>query len=324
LTLALIAFMEAISVSKAIHNRHRGEYEIDANQEMVALGMSNIVGSLFACYPTTGGFSRSAVNDQAGAKTNLAAIISAGLIALTLLFLTPLFFYLPKAILASIIMVAVFGLIDWKMPRYLWKMQRQDFFMFLVTFLTTLSLGIKEGIGMGVLLSLGFLIFRTTRPHLAVLGKLLASGEYRNKTRFQEIELREDILIVRYDAQLYFANIANFLDRVKQEVEKKGPELRLVILHSESINFIDTTALDQLKRLILELNEQGVSFYFSYVIGPVRDFLTRTGFVQEMGKECFFTHIQEAVDYYDQKPETVQNIRFHVATQSNVFEERQI
>jgi SulP family sulfate permease len=119
LTLALIAFMESISVAKAIQAKHKGEYELDNNQEMIGLGMGNIVGSMFGCYPTTGGFSRSAVNDQAGAKTNLAAIFAAVVIGLTLLFLTPLFYHLPKAILGAIIMVAVFGLIDWQYPIFL-------------------------------------------------------------------------------------------------------------------------------------------------------------------------------------------------------------
>jgi len=233
LTLALIAFMESISIAKAIQATHKGEYELDNNQEMIGLGMGNLVGSFFGCYPTTGGFSRSAVSDQAGAKTNLAAIIAAGLIALTLLFLTPLFYYLPKAILGSIIMVAVFGLIDFKYPVFLWKTKKQDFWMLLVSFVVTLTFGVKEGITAGVSISLIMLIYRTTQPHIAVLGRLKGTNDFRNVGRFEEIDVRDDVLVLRHDAQLYFANVTHFIDAVKKEVELKGAPLKVFVLTVE-------------------------------------------------------------------------------------------
>ena len=210
-TLALIAFMEAISVAKALQAKHKNEYKLDANQELIGLGMSNVVGSFFSCYPTTGGFSRSAVNEQSGAKTNLAALISASLVALTLLFLTPLFYYLPKSILAAIIMVAVFGLIDIKFPVTLWKTKKEDLLMLLIAFGVTLGFGIKEGIGVSVAISLLAMIYRSTKPHYAVLGKMPDSKEYRNIERFKDVVIRKDILIIRYDADLYFANTSHFM-----------------------------------------------------------------------------------------------------------------
>src|SRR5680860_760655 len=145
--------MEAISVAKAVEERH-SDYVIDSNQELIALGTSNIIGSLFQSYPVTGGFSRTAVNDQAGAKTGIAPMVSALVVGLTLLFLTPLFYYLPNAVLAAIIMVAVFGLIDFKYPVELFKNRRDEFFLLTTTFLITLTVGIKEGILLGVLISL--------------------------------------------------------------------------------------------------------------------------------------------------------------------------
>ncbi len=158
LTIALISFMESIAVAKAIQTKHR-DYKVDPNQEIISLGLSNIVGSFFQSYPTTGGFSRTAVNDQAGAKTGLASIISAVLIIITLLFLTPYFYNLPKAILASVIMVAVFGLIDYKEAIHLWKSNKTDFWMLIVTFLATLILGVEMGIGIGCyfIISHGFI-----------------------------------------------------------------------------------------------------------------------------------------------------------------------
>lgn len=324
LTLALIAFMESISVAKAIQTKHKGEYELDNNQEMIGLGMGNVVGSLFGCYPTTGGFSRSAVNDQAGANTNLAAIFSAVLIGLTLLFLTPLFYYLPNAVLAAIIMVAVFGLIDSKYAIQLWKTNRQDFYLLATAFVVTLAFGIKEGIGAGVLLSLIMLVYRTTRPHIAVLGQLPNTTDYRNTSRFEEILVREDVLVLRHDAQLYFANTANFVETVKQQVERKGEALKLIVLHCGSISYIDSTALQDLKELISDLNKKGINVAFSGLIGPVRDFLFRTGFVNELGENQLFLDVQSAIDCFDDCEGSVSKINFAQANQTNVFKERAI
>ena len=160
LAIALVSFMESIAVAKAIQSKNKN-YQVVPNQELKALGMSNIVGSFFQSFPVTGGFSRTAVNDQAGAKTGLASIISAVLVTLTLLVLTPLFYYLPNAILAAVIMVAVAGLFDYKEVIHLWKVDRGDALMLLVTFVGTLALGIEQGILLGVVLSLAMVIYRT-------------------------------------------------------------------------------------------------------------------------------------------------------------------
>lgn len=323
-TLALIAFMESISIAKVIQSNHKEEYELNNNQEMLALGMSNLVGSLFGAYPTTGGFSRSAVNDQSGAKTNLASIISAGLILLTLLYLTPLFYYLPKAVLGAIILVAVFGLIDWRYPTFLWKSKKEDFFMLLVAFIFTLSFGIKEGITAGVIVSLLMLIYRTTKPHIAILGKLPDTSDYRNINRFEDIETRPDVLILRHDAQLYFANTANFIDTVKKEVEKKGNNLRLVIFHCGSISNVDSTALQALTELIQSLNKQNISVYFSGVIGPVRDFFHKTAFISEVGNDHFFVDVGSAINYLDHHSKSKNKQKLNIALQTNIFKERDL
>ena len=324
LTLALIAFMESISIAKAIQATHKGEYELDNNQEMIGLGMGNLVGSFFGCYPTTGGFSRSAVSDQAGAKTNLAAIIAAGLIAITLLFLTPLFYYLPKAILGSIIMVAVFGLIDFKYPVFLWKTKKQDFWMLLVSFVVTLTFGVKEGITAGVSISLIMLIYRTTQPHIAVLGRLKGTNDFRNVGRFEEIDVRDDVLVLRHDAQLYFANVTHFIDAVKKEVELKGAPLKVFVLHCGSISSIDATALQALKELIAELQLKGIQVAFSGLIGPVRDFLFKTKFIEELGVKHFYNDVQTAIDCFDNCTDEKQKQVFKHALQTNVFKEKDI
>lgn len=177
-TLSIIAFVEAISVAKAIQAKHENEYELDCNQEFIALGLGNIIGSFFMCYPTTGGFSRSAVNDQAGAKSNLASLFSAIVIILTLLFLTPLFYYLPNALLGSIIMVAVFGLIDFKLPLSIWKLCKLDFISLIITFITTLCFGIVQGIATGVIINIIFTQIKTKFPQLC--NKSYYSGKISN------------------------------------------------------------------------------------------------------------------------------------------------
>jgi SulP family sulfate permease len=300
LAIALVSFMESIAVAKAIQAKHKN-YKVIPNQELIALGLANIGGSLFQSYPTTGGFSRTAVNDQAGAKTGLAAIISAVLIVLTLLFLTPLFYYLPQTILASVIMVAVFGLIDFKEPIHLWKANRTDFWMLIVTFIATLTLGIEQGIGIGVILSLAMVIFRTTRPHVAELGKVPGTNYYRNVDRFRTVEDRPDLLILRFDAQLYFANINYFKETIEDLVAKKGEALKTVILNAESINSMDSSAVHAVEEIVEELREQGIKVMFSGVKGPVRDAMKKGHLTEEIGEECFFMTVQEAVDFHDEQ-----------------------
>lgn len=298
LTIALISFMESIAVAKAIQTKHR-DYKVVPNQELVSLGLSNIVGSFFQSYPTTGGFSRTAVNDQAGAKTGLAALISAVLIVITLLFLTPYFYNLPKAILASVIMVAVFGLIDYKEALQLWKSNRLDFWMLIATFLATLILGVEMGIGLGVILSLAMVLFKTTNPHTAQLAKVPNSHFYRNVKRFDNLEEKEEILIYRFDAQLFFANVNYFKDKLYDYERRKNDQLKLLIIDGESINNIDSTAIHALEEIIDDFNSRDIEVFFTGIKGPVRDKMIRSGFINKAKEDHFFMSIQDAVDSYE-------------------------
>jgi SulP family sulfate permease len=270
-----------------------------ANQELISLGLANIFGSFFQSYSTTGGFSRTAVNDQAGAKTGLASIISAVLIIITLLFLTPYFYNLPKAILASVIMVAVFGLIDFKEAIHLFKSNKTDFWTLIVTFLSTLSFGVEIGIGVGVVLSLAMVLFKTTNPHTAQLAKVPGSHFYRNIKRFDNLEEREEILIYRFDAQLFFANINYFKDKLYDYESRKGDKLKVLIIDGESINNIDSTALHALEEIQEDFNSRGIDIFFTGIKGPLRDKMIRSGFMNKVKEDHFFMSIQEAVDAYD-------------------------
>lgn len=298
LTIALVSFMESIAVAKAIQAKHK-DYEVDSNQELIGLGLANIGGSFFQAFPTTGGFSRTAVNDQAGAKTGLAAIISAVLIALTLLFLTPLFYFLPQAILASIIMVAVFGLIDLKEAVHLWRSKKDDFFMLLATFIATLSLGIEEGIIIGLLLSLGMVIFRSAYPHVALLGRIPETTAYRNVNRFPEAKQHPGVMIMRFDAQLYFANVGFFRDKLQAMESQQAEPLKLVILNAESVSSIDSSAAHILEEIVKDYHARGIHFYIAGINGPVRDALTKAHVTETIGRDCFFLHVADAVEHFN-------------------------
>lgn len=297
LTLSFIAFLEAISVAKAIEANHP-EYRVTPNQELIALGMGNFIGSFFQTYPATGGFSRTAVNEQSEAKTPLSALISAAIIALTLLFLTPIFYYLPKAVLAAIIMVAVFSLLDFSIPKQLLKFSKRDLIILNITLIVTATVGIKEGIFVGVILSLIMLIYKSTKPHIAILGKVPNTHFYRNRKRFKDVEIDDEILIIRFDAQLHFANTTYFKDKLQEFSIYKGEKLKLLIIDGESINSLDSSAIYALIEILDYFNRKKVTIAFTGLKGPVRDKMIKSGFMEKANEDLFFMSIQEAVDWY--------------------------
>ena len=296
LALAFISFAEAMSMAKAVEEKSQ-EFYTNPNQELRALGVSNIIGSFFQSFPANAGFSRTAVNISEGAKTGMASIISAAVVAVTLLFLTPYFEYLPKSVLGAIILVAVYGLIDFKYPAQLYKQQKDEFVLLLVTFLTTLLIGITQGIIFGVLFSLLLLVYRTSRPHMAVLGKIKGMDYFKNLNRFPEdTEQYDEILMLRFDAQFYFANIHYFKKVLMNEIEKKGDTLKYVILNAEPVNYIDNTALNQLEKLVEGLKEKGITFKIAGAIGPIRDRIQKSGLVEVIGRENMYVRTAEAYE----------------------------
>jgi SulP family sulfate permease len=301
LTLSFIAFLEAISVAKAIELKHNN-YKVNPNQELIAIGMGNIVGSFFQTYPATGGLSRSAVNNQIGAKTPMAAIISSIIVGLTLLFLTPVFYYLPEAVLAAIIIVAVFGLLDFTVPKQLLKYSKRELVILNITLIVTATIGIKEGIFIGVVLSLGMLIYRSTKPHIAILGKIPNTHFYRNIKRFEGLlEINSAILIVRFDAQLFFANVQYFKDQLEDFVNEKGADLKLIIIDGESINTIDSSGIYMFNDVISKYHNQQIEIALTGMKGPVRDILEKSGIMKKISYENCFMSIQEAVDAFEDK-----------------------
>jgi len=298
LTLALIGFMEAISIAKSIEIKH-DDYKVNPNKELIAIGFSNIVGSFFQTYPATGGFARTAVNDQSGAKTPLASLIAAMVIALSLLFLTPAFYFLPKTILAAIIIVAAFGLLDFSMPKKLLYYNLRDLIILNVTLFVTIFIGIKEGILVGIILSIIMLIYKSTRPHIAILGNVPGTHFYRNIKRFENLKIKDEILIVRFDAQLHFANTTYFKDKLQEFAKDRGTKLKLLIVDGESLNALDSSAIYALDEVIDYFTKTNIAIAFTGLKGPVRDTLVKSGLMKKIRYDHCFMSIQEAVDCFE-------------------------
>ena len=306
LTLVMVGYLETISIGKSLEAK-QDEYKIRPNQELMALGLSNMIGSWFKAYPSTSSFSRSAINQESGATTGMASLVSVFMVLITLLFLTPLFYHLPKTVLAAIIIVAVFGLVNIKEAIFLWKANNLDFWLLIATFFSTLLFGIEYGIMIGVGLSLIILIFRTSRPYVAELGKVPDSDFYRNRERFTEVILDNEVLVFRFDAQLFYANASYFIETLELMVEAKGAHLKLIVLDAESINRVDSTGVEMLKERIKFYHKKGILFYFAGVKGPVRDHLFRGKILDIITLDHFYMRVNGAVNYYKTGEKEYQN-----------------
>lgn len=294
LTISLVSYMESYAVAKAIQAKHK-DYELDPNQELIGLGMANIAGSLFSSFPVTGGFSRSAVNDQAGAKTAIATIISALIVLLTLLFLTPYFYYLPKAVLAAIIIVAVYGLLDIKEAKHLWHKDKIDFVTFMITALATLFIGIEPGIAIGVLFSLLAVLYKISYPHITELGQIPDKNVFRNVSRFDNLATNDENLILRFDAQLFFANSNTFKNTILSKLTER-PAAQHVIIEASGIHQMDSSAIHMLEDLNNDLKKKNIKLQFADVKGPLRDIFKRYGLFEKIGKSNFYLSVNDAIE----------------------------
>lgn len=303
-TIGFISFVEVYAIGVSLEDKEDSG-SLKPNQELIALGLSKVVGAFFQAYPTSTSFSRSAVNKQAGTKTNLAAIHTVILIVLTLVFLTPYFYYLPKAVLAAIIMVAIIGLMDFKYLKRLWSIDKRDFLMFLVTGLVTFLIGVQEGIITGIILSIMALVYAISYPHAVEIGWVKGTTDvFRNVDRHTNVEVDDQMLIFRFDAPLTFTNVPHFLKKLKS-FEKHKKNLKYVIVNASSIDTIDTTAIDTLSELADEYKRRDVRFVITCLKGPVRDKFQKTNMFEEIGKENFFPTDIDAVQALKGKENTV-------------------
>lgn len=293
ITIALVSFMETISAGKQFARTHG--YDLAPNRELIGIGAANITGSFFGGYPVAGGLSRSVVNDQAGAKTQLASFVTSGTVALSLILFTPWFALVPKATLAAIIIVAVAGLVDVKEMKRLTRVKRADFAVTAVTFVATLGLGIQLGILVGVATSIAAFLFRTTNPHAAVLGRVPNTTAYRNVENFPEAITWDHVLLVRIDAQFYFGNVTFLKDTLDKFEHRCKGDLRFVIIDASSVNQLDSSADAALHQLAERYSERCVRLFFANVKHPVRLVMERSGLVERLGEERFFLSVHDAV-----------------------------
>ncbi|WP_096200539.1 SulP family inorganic anion transporter [Bacillus sp. FJAT-45350] len=293
IAISLIGFMESIAMAKAIATKEK--YKVVPNKELVGLGLANIGGSFFAGYPVTGGFSRSAINYQSGAKTPLATMITAVLIILTLLFFTGFFYYLPNAVLAAIIMVAVYSLIDVKEAKHLFKVKKIDGWTWIITFIATLTIGIEQGILVGVAFSLLVFIGRSAYPHVAELGYLEKEHVFRNIKRYPEAKVDPEVMIFRIDASLYFANMTFLENKLTERLGEK-PQTKYVILDFSGVNSIDAVAIHSLEEIMQSFKHIDIEFLFAAVKGPVRDLLQKADWDKKYGNQIHYLSIEQALE----------------------------
>lgn len=272
LLIALVGFVESISVARVLAMRRR--QKIDANQELLALGLSNLGAAVAGAMPVAGGFSRSVVNFEAGARTQGAAMVTALLVALVAVFFTTWFYHLPDAVLAAIIVVAVSQLIDWRGARHVFAYDRGDGATLVATLIGVVVFGIEIGLVFGIGLAAALYLRRTSEPHLAILGRIPGSEHFRNIER-HAVDCSPRVMIIRVDENLYFANIAAVESFIETALAAK-PDTRYLLLVMSAVSYIDSSAEDELERLNQILGERGIELHLSEVKGPVMDRLAST------------------------------------------------
>jgi len=294
--IALVGFLESISVSKTYAFQHH--YDVDANQELRAVGTANIFGGLFGGYVVTGNISRTVVSAQAGAKTQVYALITASIVLLTVLLLAPLFANLPKAMLAAMIVVAVIGIVDVAEASRLVRFKPHDAAGLVITFIATLTYNVEIGILTGVVSSLILHLYQTTKPHFAILGRLPGTSHWRELERHPEGIIEDDVIVIRIDESLYFANAPSLRSVVEHAYNVHPAHPRGFVLDCMAINDLDSTALDVLQQIADEMTLEDTQLCLAGVSAPIHDILEKSGCLSHIGEEYLFTTVHAAVQSF--------------------------
>ena len=298
---SIICFISSYAIASSF--QYSQQNKVLANKELLSLGLAKIVGSFFLAYPSSGSFSRSAVNNQSGAKTGLSSVFTAIVVGICLLFFTGLFSQLAMAVLSAIILSSVLGFVDLKEMKRLWKINRRDFWTLIVTFFLTLILGIVPGIMGGIILSLLSVVIRSSNPHFAILGKLPKAESYRNIKRYPEASTIAGTFILRYDMDLFFANADHFYNVVIEGLEN-SQDVDTCILHLGPVNYIDSSAMVKIHDLISYCNLKGVTLHFTNLIGVVRDQFANEGIFEKISPKQVHLSINDALSSDRAKSET--------------------
>ena len=291
--IAAVGYLTTISIARTFADRNR--YDIAPNRELIALGASNFVASFSQGFPVSASFSRSAVHAEAGSTSPYSLVVVAAWIFFTLLFLTEYLYYLPTATLAAIIILAVLGLIDFTLVRHLRKTKQSDMWLLLLTFFSTLIVGIVEGILIGVVFSLGLFLYLTTRPHTAILGRVGNTADFRNLKHYPEATTYTGVIIIRIDAQFYFGNVS-FLKTLLKKLEMESPSpLKAIIIEACSIAQLDSSADSVLHDIADDFKERNIELKFASVKVPVLRVMKASGLYDKIEERNFFMNIDDAV-----------------------------
>jgi SulP family sulfate permease len=293
IVISLVGFMEAISIAKAIAAKTK--QKIDPNQELIGQGLANLVGAMTQSFPVSGSFSRSAVNINAGAKTGMSSVITAVFVLLTLLFLTPLLYHLPQAVLAAVIIMAVIGLINFDAIKHAWQANRHDGIASIVTFVATLAFAphLDSGIMIGAGLAIGLYLYRTMTPRVAILGRH-PDGSLRDAAVHQ-LPPSKVVTAVRFDGRLYFANVSYFEDAILDAVAA-NPEARALLVVGNGINELDASGEEVMHHVVQHLRDAGIEVSFSGLKKQVIDVMRATGLLDFIGEQRLFATADAALE----------------------------
>jgi SulP family sulfate permease len=294
IVIALVGFMEAISIAKAMAAKTKDH--IDPNQELIGQGLGNIAGSFTQAYPASGSFSRSAVNLNAGARTGFSSVVTAIIVVITLLFLTPLLYHLPQAVLAAVIMLAVFGLINFKAVKHAWKANKHDGFASIVTFVATLGFAphLDQGILLGAGLAIGLYLYRTMNPRIAFLGRF-EDGTLRDISVHTDLPVDEKVVAVRFDGSLYFANVSYFEEAILKAAADHQ-EAKFILVVCDGINLLDASGEEVLHHLVQRLHDNGVTLVFSGLKRQILKVMIKTELIEHIGKQNLHATADQALE----------------------------
>jgi SulP family sulfate permease len=296
--ISIIAFVESVSVAQSLAARRRESIEL--NQELIGLGAANLGASFGGGFPIAGGFSRSVVNFEAGAATPASGLIAALLIMIVTLFFAPILYWLPKVCLAAIIVVAVYSLIDFSVLKRSWIYSKADFTAVFLTLIITLTVGVEAGIAAGVGSSILIHLYKTSQPHIAVIGRVKGTEHFRNVNR-HKVETFEELLSIRIDESLYFAN-SRYLEEFIFNLVAQRPKLQHVILMCTAVNKIDLSALESLEKIANTLHVADIKLHLSEVKGPIMDKLAATDFFNHLSGNNYLSHNQAVEDLRKSEP----------------------
>ena len=291
--ISFISFVESLAIAKSLDGKD-GNYVVDADKELMGLGVAKFVGAFFQAFPSTGSYSRSAISEDSGAQSGISSVYAALIIGLSLLLFTKAFYYIPYPVLAAIIISAVIKLFDYKTAKKLFSSDRGDFWVLVITFLATILLGILPGITTGIILSILVVLKKVSTPHFAVLGKIDDSGIYRNVNRFDQAEVKDEVLIIRYDDDIFFGNANHFFDSIITEI-MEAPSTKILVLDMSSISNIDSTGIIQFRILLEQLKKKQIKFHIAGPKGPLRDRLKEEGIYEIIGDSNIHLNVEKSM-----------------------------